>query len=851
MQLYHVTIITAIIATMNSFNFSSDDDDDTASLFERRRPLKKRSVLAAAAREVISVMSSSSSSDEDYSCSSDDEIATLKASPDDTNSSLLDTQGGATQLSQLTATTETSPGFFTTQLCTQPKKKMPPREKTFAGYCDSSSKRKSAAGPTDSLATHSAAPAALGLLKLSKAPTPDHVEDQKRATAKSAIAAAAAASKDKITSATMKKDLAVSKSSHCSEILEPSSKQALLNSKQTSSKQTKTKEKPAKVSLEPTNITEVVVASKPSSSVSSIAIKPSTGSPKKRDNLSSSSSTQKKKKSKPQDDDAPVKTSTTTTAVTEIRIQASTATAAPTTTGASVPNESSVDCSKHRVEAVAKWQQIAPPDNKKAATNAQPEPFTTKGAVHSSVLTTKITTGTMTEKISNQAPAPNTCDKKAASKRKPSAAEDTVAAQERAAPSSLNGGKGAKTVDKVPANDTQEAASQPTKTKPTRGATTKAAHSKEKVTATKANRTKVTTKNANSKETAKSATSNPTIAAAYVKSTNQHEDSLTKTTAMITAAAAGKNSSGDDAKPSDTEKPRTSRPPAKPSGEQTASSATTKASAVAATTTETTTTTTTTTEPPKKKKKKMNFQEQVMYHMLCAFKPFTLKTLADELKTTETALNYVMLSLLDKGLVLKKDFTSAKGRVKTLYWANHDCKAKEVNVVAVAATAQERDAAKQEMKELRAKEASLKSILAQVMEGPSNQELTEKLEREEALLRQVLQRLDEVKARVRAAAGSNKPSNDVATQQRPKPFGGNGGPLKSAALLARERCPHRLKLRINHMRGEWKKRREKCVDFLEQLADGMEKKSKEVVKILDLDTDEMNGAVMPPKYDVA
>ena len=55
------------------------------------------------------------------------------------------------------------------------------------------------------------------------------------------------------------------------------------------------------------------------------------------------------------------------------------------------------------------------------------------------------------------------------------------------------------------------------------------------------------------------------------------------------------------------------------------------------------------------------------------------------------------------------------------------------------------------------------------------------------------------------------------------------------------------------MRGEWKKRKEKCMDFLEQLADGMEKKPKEVIKILDLDTDEINGigAVMPPKYDVA
>jgi hypothetical protein len=52
------------------------------------------------------------------------------------------------------------------------------------------------------------------------------------------------------------------------------------------------------------------------------------------------------------------------------------------------------------------------------------------------------------------------------------------------------------------------------------------------------------------------------------------------------------------------------------------------------------------------------------------------------------------------------------------------------------------------------------------------------------------------------------------------------------------------------MRGEWKKRKDKCIDFVEQLADGMEKKVKDVVKLLELETDEMEGVKMPPKHTI-
>ena len=38
------------------------------------------------------------------------------------------------------------------------------------------------------------------------------------------------------------------------------------------------------------------------------------------------------------------------------------------------------------------------------------------------------------------------------------------------------------------------------------------------------------------------------------------------------------------------------------------------------------------------------------------------------------------------------------------------------------------------------------------------------------------------------------------------------------------------------------------MDFIDQLADGLEKKPKDVINILDIETDEMYKAVMPPLY---
>ena len=55
----------------------------------------------------------------------------------------------------------------------------------------------------------------------------------------------------------------------------------------------------------------------------------------------------------------------------------------------------------------------------------------------------------------------------------------------------------------------------------------------------------------------------------------------------------------------------------------------------------------------------------------------------------------------------------------------------------------------------------------------------------------------------------------------------------------------RLKKKFNEMRGEWKKRKRMAADAVDLIADGMEKKPKEVMKVIGLETDEDAGVTLP------
>jgi len=194
----------------------------------------------------------------------------------------------------------------------------------------------------------------------------------------------------------------------------------------------------------------------------------------------------------------------------------------------------------------------------------------------------------------------------------------------------------------------------------------------------------------------------------------------------------------------------------------------------------------------KKAKKKMSFQDTVLRYMLSTCKPFSLKTLAKDLGngTTEQMLEHTFLTLIDKGLVLEKEFSSKSNRVKKLYWANQDAKlGKDVQVE--FPSAEEIEQTKNEYSALQRHGASIRRELASVLEQPSNEDLTKQLANEEAEMQKLQQQLAEMKQRIEDA----KNADDTAAAENSTNKGGSQSlrqASKSAATLARERCPRRM-----------------------------------------------------------
>jgi len=224
-------------------------------------------------------------------------------------------------------------------------------------------------------------------------------------------------------------------------------------------------------------------------------------------------------------------------------------------------------------------------------------------------------------------------------------------------------------------------------------------------------------------------------------------------------------------------------------------------------------------KPPPKKKKR-TFQDQVYFTMLNSCMPYTLKTLAQATNSTEQQLNYVMLTLVDKNLVQKKDFSAGKtGRTKTLYWANQDAKSKDIENT--DASEEQRVGTANELGGMQRQLRSIHTELQSVLAEPTNTDLAVQVQTAEAELAALRKQAAEMRERIAAAAGSGNSTN-----------------------------PAKLKKSINSIREVWRKRKLSCMDFVDNMADAMEKSRKDTIKVLDIETDEACGVKLPPKYDV-
>jgi len=252
--------------------------------------------------------------------------------------------------------------------------------------------------------------------------------------------------------------------------------------------------------------------------------------------------------------------------------------------------------------------------------------------------------------------------------------------------------------------------------------------------------------------------------------------------------------------------------------------------------------------------------------MLTSNKPYNLKSLAKATKTTVEQLNHAMLSFLDKGLVICKEFPSkANGREgKKLYWAttvtlsdnngdndtNSKKKQKKGSDGAIQKELSKLLATPSDIKEMNELHTTLEQRYKRIQEElqpllqiPTMKELDDAIDAEEQKLKGLEEEIDAIRTRIRERSETK---TQLPPSSRPVVQYGSYYRMqqqqKRAAAPSEPVDPSTLKRKINHMLSEYKARKRKCMDFVNDLADAMEKHPREVMnneKILGLDTDEM------------
>ena len=226
-------------------------------------------------------------------------------------------------------------------------------------------------------------------------------------------------------------------------------------------------------------------------------------------------------------------------------------------------------------------------------------------------------------------------------------------------------------------------------------------------------------------------------------------------------------------------------------------------------------------------KKKKNMMEIVFDLMLHASAPFDMKTLERRSKFPAAALSGILEKMEVKKFVKSKEF----GKV-TLYWVNQTCERAQPRKV----SEKEVGVVEKKVQDLQQEIAQKEKELNEIKSQPLNTNLDDNL----AIVEDEVTALREKVERSRNAASAQK-----ITPIKKTLMGKNVDAGKSAAQLAREKCPRRMKIRINSMRKSWIDTKRKCMDFVENLADGLDKKTKETLNIVGIETDENEGVAIP------
>jgi len=238
---------------------------------------------------------------------------------------------------------------------------------------------------------------------------------------------------------------------------------------------------------------------------------------------------------------------------------------------------------------------------------------------------------------------------------------------------------------------------------------------------------------------------------------------------------------------------------------------------------------------PPPPKKKLSMPEAILETLREACGPMNVKEIATKLRTTDTVLNNILGKMCDssngkKALVKKKLQGDGDNAKKTIYFANQKAAANQVTPPDEALF----ESTKQESGQLQSELLTLSSKTSKLLAVPKNSELDANISALES----------EISAMNKRIALCKAATADSQSASKKNKFGNLG---KKKELPSDTRS---LKLRINNMRAEWTKRKNKCMDFVGNCADGMEKKPKECAKLMQIETDEEVGSKMPEKYIV-
>ncbi|GMH64162.1 hypothetical protein TrRE_jg7973 [Triparma retinervis] len=225
------------------------------------------------------------------------------------------------------------------------------------------------------------------------------------------------------------------------------------------------------------------------------------------------------------------------------------------------------------------------------------------------------------------------------------------------------------------------------------------------------------------------------------------------------------------------------------------------------------------------KKKKTNTGELIVEAIRRECGPMNNTMIAERTRANKSVVDKLVQKFVDKKVIKKKKV--GKEGTKAVYYANQnhqDNKVEKVDVSEIQASQAEFESLAAELRTVTAEIQSLKS-------QKKNSELDAEVKGMEDVVGALQKRVDLCK----------KAASPTSAAKKKTLLGGK--PKKELPSDSKS-----LKSRINNMRAEWVKRKAKCADFVEMAADGMEKKPKEVMKVVGIDSDESEGVKVPEKY---